>query len=1615
MHVLHVLHHVGQAEGHHVVAETQLQDDVGLDQSEASVEGGGEGLLVLLLDEVLEQRLGELLVLGLGHGIDGILEHLVLLGDLNGLVELLVHSEQVGGNAAELQQLVVLELVGKSHLIEVVVTVDGLAEILVVLLLNVELVEGVVDVGEVSALDALQVVHSEGDAVGSLQLADDASVVQVVLDEGEETRQEHGMLSQDEVDGTVVQLVVVHLDNHLEEVVLLVGGSAVLDDGAESHIEVLSLLVQIEGLVPHAGVLASANGLGGLHTAPVDLEVLHDLLLSVLGVEDGGLGEDSGVGILQSETLLHDLHELLVETSLLVGGHQGLEVIGGGNNVQSASLGQLVLLGSQTSLVDLLPGADVVGLLGGVHGLAVLLQADVGGGELGHVVHVLEENAGSLVHLLVEAAVSNDLDLGHVGSADQLLELAQAIQLGEGVGQGGVHTGLLHGLADHLQVADQGLVLLVAFSGGDHVHEGSGILGGDVSLDGLVHLVAVELGLGDLSPHGVVLAALSVGLSLLNALHVLDQNGDSLHLHVELLVDQEGAVGVSLLNALESQLGVEVVQTLNVLGHAVSGSIQTGEDEQVLQRLVLTEVGSLKDQTLEQIQEGLGHLSLHEGLHGAADHLRVLTLGQSSVDDLVNNLLLVLVVGVEHALPEGVIHTLNEVASLILEQTVLVGHADEILIASTTGTAVGQEGQEGIDLLAELTNDLAVVVRILQQELLGVLVVGDVDLTNGVVELRILASLAQAGLQPGLDHAQTVALLADIHQRGNGAHGHDRVEQLLDEVLGGVHINQLTHNDGGLGRSHLLDEGLNVLSETLLVQVLSHILDHIEAVAQVDQSQRIGQVGVDQQGLHLLGIVGITLTAHALDLLELAHLDGSLDELQLHSTLSGLEGNSAQEVEETLGGGELLEHIDDLIHTQVISELLTDLHHQTHVGRVVGHQSAEHLNTVLSGELANESHQELGLDHVSVHHHTLDVVQVGVHGQSSLEESRALAQLSNLGLVEVAEHVGAQDSLGHLSVAAGEVDLQHTGLEISVLGQIASLLEHLQQETGALLDQSHGVEGIRDTLDVQLGASLGQALGEALSGLGVLGDHTADDRVVVGVVVVGLSVLKHLLVLLSADQRVHNLFVALALEVDGHGQLGIHGHDHVSESLAAGDLILLHPLLQKRLLVLGEDESGEGHSLNLVQTTKLHNRADVHEEGRLLARSRGHLLQLLQGVLVTNQSAGGLVGDLSSTLDIALLHHSSELLHEDVISTGETQTASQIQSQRLVLQAVHHERHEVSLLQGDLDQSTLVSRQTDDTSSAHLSGQENGILAHARAEQQRAGHDIEHVHETHLGHHVRDAARLINLHAHGEIASSLRREGNVSRLALEATLLAQLHSHVLAHRLGSLLLDKGEQHTLSHLVVHVQETSAVSSENLRLLVLNRVQLDGSSNAVLSTLANTDNDAPLLVGAHTVLQDLASSQVSMTVEHLSGVGLTLNAPVENGGLGDNGDVLGIDPAPVGDGSVIGKLERAQLSLVLKIEHLESSSLAEGDNLLLGIHDGGLSGHRHAGHLVTILKIHNGQTSSLLAVLTDANMLIGLGGHELHIDVSGVNTEGSQLAMKQFHTTLTLATSVISIGI
>jgi len=83
-------------------------------------------------------------------------------------------------------------------------------------------------------------------------------------------------------------------------------------------------------------------------------------------------------------------------------------------------------------------------------------------------------------------------------------------------------------------------------------------------------------------------------------------------------------------------------------------------------------------------------------------------LGEGILDDLVNKLAAVLVLGVEDVGPEVAVATLDEVACLLLEHGVFVGHGNQLNVA--LATLVGNESEVRVALLAVLANGETVIV-----------------------------------------------------------------------------------------------------------------------------------------------------------------------------------------------------------------------------------------------------------------------------------------------------------------------------------------------------------------------------------------------------------------------------------------------------------------------------------------------------------------------------------------------------------------------------------------------------------------------------------------------------------------------------------------------------------------------------------------------------------------------------------------------------------------------------------------------------------------------------------------------------------------------------------------
>ena len=168
------------------------------------------------------------------------------------------------------------------------------------------------------------------------------------------------------------------------------------------------------------------------------------------------------------------------------------------------------------------------------------------------------------------------------------------------------------------------------------------------------------------------------------------------------------------------------------------------------------ELGRLQHGLVQELDEFVGQLGVHERPHGARHLLRIVALRQRRGDDLVDEHALVRVVVRQDLGPQVEVHAVAEVASLRLEERVLVGALHEVVVALAAG--VRHHRQIRVALLAVLAHNGAVIERVGVEEVLRVLVGVDVDFGDGVVHRGVLRALVDARLEPWLDLLELVAL-----------------------------------------------------------------------------------------------------------------------------------------------------------------------------------------------------------------------------------------------------------------------------------------------------------------------------------------------------------------------------------------------------------------------------------------------------------------------------------------------------------------------------------------------------------------------------------------------------------------------------------------------------------------------------------------------------------------------------------------------------------------------------------------------------------------------------------------------------------------------------------------
>uniref|UniRef100_A0A8W7PT82 Uncharacterized protein n=1 Tax=Anopheles coluzzii TaxID=1518534 RepID=A0A8W7PT82_ANOCL len=573
-----------------------------------------------------------------------------------------------------------------------------------------------------------------------------------------------------------------------------------------------------------------------------------------------------------------------------------------------------------------------------------------------------------------------------------------------------------------------------------------------------------------------------------------------------------------------------------------------------------------------------------------------------------------------------------------------------------------------IALLAVASHHAAVVELVFLQETLRIVVRVDVDLGQRVVGGRLHATFVDARLQPRQQQLQPVALLDLLHQLvGRELALHDQ-DQVLDDVLGAVDVEQAAHDHRQTGRIHLLHVDLDVLLQTVAVQVQHQVVHEIEPIAHNDERQLIRQLRLLQEVLDALRIVAVRLAADALHLLDLVGLAGGLDVLEVHLRILAEVDDRAEEVEQSLVALEALEQVDQRLRRQLLVVLGRDLHADLQILTDVGRQHRlQTLERILHRERAEESHQPVAVQQLGVHDRPLNVVQVGVVLEGALQQAGLLAQLRDVRTVVVREHGVAKDRVRHLR-RRHQVHLEQARLQGPL--RRAVVLERVEQERRALLHHVLLHEDVHDLVDV--GERLlvrHQHAREAGPLLRVGAHHRAQQKHVVRAVVDLLRVQHNLLELARFGEALDHLVRHVRAQVDREGKGRIGRFHQIAELLAALELLLLQPLLAQLLAALRQHRAAQFERFVLVQLALIEQNAEVlQQRRRVRARLGRHLLELLDRLRRAQDALRRDRRHLGRLRKLAVLEQLVKLAHEQILRAGQIVAHRHAQRQVRVLQ-----------------------------------------------------------------------------------------------------------------------------------------------------------------------------------------------------------------------------------------------------------------------------------------------------------------------------------------------------------
>mmetsp|Transcript_13917 Transcript_13917/g.39576 ORF Transcript_13917/g.39576 Transcript_13917/m.39576 type:complete len:391 (-) Transcript_13917:467-1639(-) len=370
----------------------------------------------------------------------------------------------------------------------------------------------------------------------------------------------------------------------------------------------------------------------------------------------------------------------------------------------------------------------------------------------------------------------------------------------------------------------------------------------------------------------------------------------------------------------------------------------------------------------------------------------------------------------------------------------------------------------------------------------------------------------------------------------------------------------------------------------------------------------------------------------------------------------------------------------------------------------------------------------------------------------------------------------------------------------------------------------------------------------------------------------------------------------VAAVVHEHCRLEVPLLQHIAQILAALQLIRLEPLVDQLQAPLGQHHARELQGLDLVQLTLLQEDAKVLQHGGRLARLGRRVLEALDGLDVAHVARGRVCRHLCRRLIVALLEELLELAVEEVVRPRQPTARGEVDGQPEVLQRIGDVRDDVFLIHSHGQYLPAAVYAHDPASSVVGRRHEDGVRADAVHVDGRGGREVKYVQVPELCHHVDDLVLVGHLHRDRKVPLGVRRVVDISRLALEALRLAHLRDEELRGRRRA----RGEADERARCVgpLHLvrRERRRMPLDELVLLRLRGVQLDGPPDATALALRDADEDAPLLILADAVVNDLAPRQIRVSRKLFSRRPTPLDGPVVHRRRRDDGHRGARDPLP-----------------------------------------------------------------------------------------------------------------------